>query len=70
MKCKEDLVFEKHTGALTDFVDLGEGTNHLDNCEEPKHKVAKTVDNFRSLKGISIPCNISIAYHYANKLCI
>lgn len=44
MYVKEGLVFDKHTGALTGFVDLGEATNHLDNYEEPKHsKVAKTV---------------------------
>ena len=43
MYVKEGLVFDKHTGALTGFVDLGEATNHFDNYEEAKPKVAKTV---------------------------
>ena len=43
MYVKEGLVFNKHTGALTGFVDLGDATNHLDNYDEPKRKVAKTV---------------------------
>ena len=43
MYVKEGLVFNKRTGALTGFVDLGDVTNHLETYDEPKHKLAKTV---------------------------
>ena len=43
MYVKEGLVFNKRTGALTGFVDLGDITNHLETYSEPKHKLAKTV---------------------------
>ena len=43
MYVKEGLVFNKQTGSLTGFVDLGDITNHMDNFEEKEHKVAKTV---------------------------
>ena len=46
---KEGLVFNKHSGALTSFIDLGDITTHLiDQCQEqsellPGRQMAKTI---------------------------
>lgn len=36
-------MFNKHTGSLTGFVDIGDATNHLENYDQSKREVANTV---------------------------
>ena len=52
MYIKEGLVFDKHSGALTGFLDLGDVTTHLIDYERqsqknseilPKRQLAKTI---------------------------
>lgn len=52
MYIKEKLVFDKHTGTLTGFLDLGDVTTHLMDYEQqlaeqskvlPRRQVAKTI---------------------------